>query len=1141
MTMQQTFEQYIADRGLDDDQLAAVYSDDHTVVSAGAGSGKTTVLSFRFLRLVAERKAEADGILTLTFTRKAAAEMKERIHSMMLSLSGNPGFRAQAAKMDKAAISTIDSFCSKIVRSDCSRYGITPDFRQDDEQILKLARRSASGFIHAQLNTRALRNLLTIYSFDDLLEKLFIRLSMDHACPSRPVDFNEHSAQYLRLIEQKAAEALDKLILSARLVGELEPRNKSLAAALDWFSAVESKLLPAVENRRYQDASDILESLGSLRSPSNTKQEDMAILKEQILVSRAYVNVLKSAVGLLASSRQIREVYGLLDAYVSLFLRHKRDSGLLSFSDIAAMAVDILKTNAAVRHWYARKFSHIMIDEFQDNNRLQKELLYLLASRADYDGEAVPEPEDLEPGKLFFVGDAKQSIYRFRNADVSVFTSLSRELQACGCNAVELKRNYRSEPGLIHAFNEIFPKVMGNVQHEYEATFETLLPRDGSSGVEPEITLCLKPKQEPDGSEDQELVHADESEAWFIAHKVKQIVEGRSLSMFDRETKRVRPVGYDDIALLLHALSNQMHYESAFRALGIPFVTQSVRALFLEAPVNDIYQMLQLIVYPDDRQAFAALLRSPFARVGDDLLPVVFDLLEEQENMPAFDESLERLFDHDFPAWQGASQTFFTQLDENRFRYERVRNTYEASSRLAVHAGITEVIEYLWFQAGYRFTVLKNPSHHRYLEFFEYLREMAMRADSAGESLPEFLDVIRSRLGTNERMSEIELLRRQSTGVQIMTLHKSKGLEFPVVFISNAGNRGSGDREPLIHVNRDSLVSVSCTEGVLVSGSKTPVRNFGYLLEKERIRLERQAELKRLLYVGMTRAESHLFITGYQRPVSESKQPGDYASLLEFSLDAFGLDPYRPQEMEGELPLTDPGSARARVEIIPDITEAESRELRGSTSRTRSARSMADYYSSGNEIAYTASPRVQSVSSLSEHAEFALSRTALEEIPSDRLLDDSLVPIFGTYCHRLIEAMIKQGNDVDVSLAEEFGGFTPAQQHQIARDARMLALRVMDSQFMASMRSDRNALIESEVPFLLKEHDQLIRGNIDLLITRSDRVYVIDFKSDAAVIEGLHDAQLAYYMKAASALTGKPVEGRIWYLRDKEQFKWQRS
>jgi ATP-dependent exoDNAse (exonuclease V) beta subunit len=105
----------------------------------------------------------------------------------------------------------------------------------------------------------------------------------------------------------------------------------------------------------------------------------------------------------------------------------------------------------------------------------------------------------------------------------------------------------------------------------------------------------------------------------------------------------------------------------------------------------------------------------------------------------------------------------------------------------------------------------------------------------------------------------------------------------------------------------------------------------------------------------------------------------------------------------------------------------------------------------------------------------------------------------------------------------------------------MLALRVMDSQFMASMRSDRNALIESEVPFLLKEHDQLIRGNIDLLITRSDRVYVIDFKSDAAVIEGLHDAQLAYYMKAASALTGKPVEGRIWYLRDKEQFKWQRS
>jgi ATP-dependent exoDNAse (exonuclease V) beta subunit len=1141
MTMQQAFEQYLAERGLDEDQLKAVYSDDHTVVSAGAGSGKTTVLSFRFLRLVAERKAESDSILTLTFTRKAAAEMKERIHSMMLDFDTHPEFRTQAAKMDKAAISTIDSFCAKIVRSDCSRYGITPDFRQDDEQILKLARRTAASFIHDQLHTQALRRLLGIYSFEDLLEKLFIRLSKDHASPSRPVEFGAQSVQYLKLIEHKAAEALDELILSARLVGELEPRNKSLAAAIAWFTAVGSRLLPAVEDRRFQEAADILESLGYLRSPSSTKQEDMAILKEQILSSRPHVNVLKNALHLLASSRQISEVYDLLDAYVSRFLRQKRDSGLLSFSDIAAMAVDILKSNAAIRRWYAREFSHIMIDEFQDNNRLQKDLLYLLASRDDYDGQAVPGPEDLEPGKLFFVGDAKQSIYRFRNADVSVFTSLSRELAACGCSSVELKRNYRSEPGLIHAFNEIFPRVMGNVQHEYEATFEALLPREGSSGVVPEITLCLKPKQKPDESEEQELVHADESEAWFIAHKIKRIAEGRSLSMFDRKTKQVRPVGYDDIALLLHALSNQMHYESAFRALGIPFVTQSVRALFLEAPVNDIYQMLQLIVYPDDRQAFAALLRSPFARVGDDLLPVIFDLLEEEDSLPAFDERLEKVFDHDFPAWQGAGQTFFTQLDENRIRYEHGRDTYVSCSRLAVYAGITELVEYLWYHAGYRFTVLKNPTHHRYLEFFEYLREMAMRADSAGESLPEFLDEIRSRLGTNERISEIELLRRQSAGVQIMTLHKSKGLEFPVVFISNAGNRGSGDREPLIHTNKDNLVSISCTEGVLLPGSKTPVRNFGYLLEKERIRLEQQAELKRLLYVGMTRAESHLFITGYQRPVSEKKEAGDYASLLEFSLDAFGLDPYSPQEKEGELPLTDPRSARARVEIIPDITEAESRELRGSTTRTRTARSMTATYNSGNEIRYEASPRVQSVSSLTDHDGHGMHANRLEELPSDALLDDWLVPVFGTYCHQLIEAMLKRGDDADVSLPEEFGDLTAGQQHQISRDARILAYRVIDSDFLKTMRGDDNASIESEVPFLLKENEMLIRGKIDLLITLSDRVYVIDFKSDAAVIEGLHDAQLAYYMKAASALTGKPVEGRIWYLRDKEQFTWQRS
>ncbi|MDA3834606.1 MAG: UvrD-helicase domain-containing protein, partial [Spirochaetales bacterium] len=828
----------LAERGLDENQRKAVFSDENTVVSAGAGSGKTTVLSYRFLRLVLERKAHVDQILTLTFTRKAAAEMQERIQKMLFDHQDHPVISEEIQQIDRAAISTIDSFCAGIVRSDCRRYGIAPDFRQDEEKSFKAASDTAMMFIHENLEHPAMNRLLSIHSFSRVFNDLLVPLATAHMCPSRPLDFIKSFQSYLDKVRNDLITLTLTMESSARLILDIPQRTKTISAAHQWGKGMLSDLLPMILEERYPEAFLRAQTLGLPRTPSSSAKEDMALLKSEILAVKEIWKPLLLALHLLGSREEIGETYQLLGNFQEICLQQKRTSGILTFSDTTAMAVDILLTNSELCSWYRSRFTHIMIDEFQDNNDLQRQLLFILAGRNDTGTDSVPGPEELSPDKLFFVGDEKQSIYRFRGADVSVFKSLSSQLTAAGGRSVSLQTNYRSEPGLIHTFNEIYPRIMENADQPYEAGFEPLLTRGANPGVDPTFTLCLKVTSETEeengesdieqtadysepSSKPEEPVHSDEAEAWYAAEKIRTIVLRESLTLPDPATGKTRPAGYSDIAVLLHSMSNQMRYERAFRAFGIPFVTQSVRALFLEAPVNDIYQILQLTVYPEDRQAFAALLRSPWAKIGDDLLVFLFDELHQNREIPAFDDRLDSVFDILSDKFASTNDEYKTYIEASWKRYRQVKALYRQLEEMTHSACLAELVEYLWYEGGYRYVVLRHPDQHRYLEYFDYLRELAFLADSRQESLSEFLDFIRAKLGNNEKISEIELMREQQEGVQIMSIHKSKGLEFPVVFLVNTGNRGRHDHEPMLfYPDGSDYPAVSATEGVVLEKGK---------------------------------------------------------------------------------------------------------------------------------------------------------------------------------------------------------------------------------------------------------------------------------------------------------------------------------
>ncbi len=1127
-----TIDQILTEKGLDTHQREAVYSDSNTVVSAGAGSGKTTVLSYRFLRLVMEGKATVDSILTLTFTKKAAAEMHERIHEMLLAHKDDPQVARNLDRLERSQISTLDSFCSQIVRSDCRRFGYAASFTQDEEAIRQISSSTALSFIHERLNDPAMQHLLALHSFEGVCDKLLIPLAAYHMCPSRIVDYREVFEEQLKISSKSFKEFESSLVIQGALILDLDGSKKSLTDAQIFIT----NLLDAIDS--IDDLSELLSSLSVMKFPrmpaKNATDEQLIILRDALTQIKEIWHSYLILLNFIAHEKQIVPCYLLIEEFQKQFLRKKRAAGLLSFSDIAQMAIDILIGNEPLRDYYKKRFSHIMIDEFQDNNDQQRQLLYLLSERDDEHAAGIPTSDQLKEGKLFFVGDEKQSIYQFRGADVSVFKALSQEITQIGGIALTLATNYRSEPGLIETFNDIFPKIMKEPDEAYEAEFQPLGSRSPREGLAPRLHVLIKEKESTESQENDsedtmgdesfldpdEHIHDTDAEAWYIAQMISRIVREKGTMIYDAEKGIHRAAGFDDMAILMQSLSNQMKYERALRGLGIPFNAQSIRALFLEAPLNDIYQLLQLIVYPEDRHAFAALLRSPFVNLDDDIL---FTLMHGQPELRAFDPACDDCISEDAPAYE---------------RYMSIKRLYEELVTIAGSRTKAELIEFLWYEGGYRYFIMRRPQNHRYLEYVDYAKELAMVSDAKGESLAEFLDGIRVRLGTHEKIQDVELLKTDSSGVKLMTIHKSKGLEFPIVFVTNMGSKGRGDTEPIYSYSVGIPGPViTCTDKVLFN--KANSANYFYFRDKELRKNTHIAEMKRLLYVSATRAEAHLFLSGCYNAPGKNADPAGVRNLLDLVLTGFSLDPYDPLSGEDTVRLPQ-SSARIEVELhkIGNFTEGDITRMREYTTSSYHPEITLGEYEKASIIEYEERAKSIGVTERAhEKAPVCKDGIRLPSLEVDKILSKTQIPEFGTFCHHMIETTIS-GVPLEAGLPSEFSDLTEDEKQILISDATDLHDRFIASDLYSRYSKDPLVKLESEVPFMMRDDGILLKGVIDLLIETTEEVYVIDFKTDSVKYADNHQYQLQSYIKAMGLYTGKPVHGKIWYLREGENLAW---
>ena len=1073
---------------LDPYQTAAVESDANTVVTAGAGSGKTLVLSQRFVRLVKEQKAEVDGILTLTFTRKAAMEMNQRIYRDLQKA----GCTAALQHFDRGSISTLDSFCARVVKSGSLGWGISPSFTQDIDACRILAREHALGYLTAHQDHPALRALVEVMTFQEVLEELLVPWVLYHGSmvsPLNPDKAMETWKNHVSRCIESHTRSMEEIIHGGRAAAD---ESSSLTAgagkALSLLDRGEELLDQFRGGASCRESMDFLQAMGKMKKPQGKKEPADLYFKE---VGTEAWNAACEGLFLALASLNREEaqynVYRWLADFQDLYYRKLKQSQLLSFKDTAELALEMLKTDKDLRRWYKSRYTHIMIDEFQDNNLLQKQLLYLLAEGQGYEGDRIPGADELHPGKLFFVGDEKQSIYRFRGADVSVFKQLSDELTGSGGRSLELKNNYRSDPGLIGGFNRIFSQVMGEGSEPWEATFSPLLPGldDGDDPLP--VTLFFLDGKQRSITDDEEPTELVESEAWYIAGRINDEVGKR---MIRRDDGRMSPMTFSDVVILMRTTSSQLIYEKALRRRGIPYRSEAPRSLFLESPANDLYLYMQVIAYPMDRRAYAGLLRSPFCALGD---ASVLSVLAREEPPFCLDGGIrDDLEEHELGKFIRASLLF--------------RDIAAKADRVS-HA---ELVCNLWYRGGYQWYLLKQEQYHPYLEFYDYIREIARRSDSQGMSLSGFTDMLRSHLGSNEKLDELELPSRDGEGVRIMTVHKAKGLEFPVVILAGAGAGIKKNSPKGVYFSSEAGPVLSVGDSFGKPGKR---ENLLHMEQKPRQEMEEDAEVKRLFYVAMTRAMQWFVISGVR-----TSRNGSSCSPLNLFLNAVGSDPDAPEEQL----LQDQG---IRYEQIPETSEEEMiRRTERHSSRSPGER--ASWFDGARELTFPVRRVRSSVTALAADLAHSGGAPAGEKSTGDPLT-------FGSLCHSLIEHYLLEG--VLAESPEELTRRVEGDLAPLWDEARSLAESFAASALAVHARRARK--MEAELPFVMSGsfgddgENLLVQGQIDLLLHWEAHCEVIDFKTDRWIAPDDHRRQLELYCEAAGRLTGLPAQGKLYYLR----------
>lgn len=901
-------------------ERAATTFDRHLVVTAGAGAGKTRVLITRVMGLLEQGLAELDQVVALTFTNKAALEMKERLRQALeeaaAAASGEQAVLWERRKRDleQARITTIHSFCTQLLREYPVEAEVDPQFSVLEEMEAALWLHEAldqSLLSLAEQGDEGVGQLLSLYARGTLLRELsgvYGRLREHGLEPDEAVAATARSLEESRRFLPDLARAITAGVtgllagLKARAgdgKGKTHARAAEQAVELQtrWDRAALAleRLLAAAAEDRDPGPEDLallewLEPLSKVVS-RNTRSllAEIEALAEPLETFQDVVWGLSVTPASLAAGRLLQSAHGL-------YRERKLRAGALDFSDLQILARDLLRREEVASD-LRQRLPFLMVDEYQDTNPLQSEIIGLW-----------------QPVNLFLVGDPKQSIYRFRGAEVELFRRARREIPEAGGEEVLLAENFRSRQGLIHFSNYLFRALMQEDYDEAVPGRQDEAEGGGQGQTLPPVEVLL-PRALKDGEAGRDSGSSRQDDVALEAEAVAAYVH----RLVDEGIFRVEdhPVRYGDFAVLMRATTDMGRYEQALRARGIPYYVVSGRGFYSKQEVRDCLNLLRGLENPADEISLVGALRSPFFGLSDETL----FLLRRQEGLASWLDRLAAPPTGLEPVQAGLVQRASRLL--SRFRL--------LQSRLPLPDLLEAVLE----ETGYSLVALGGHDGEQVIANLRKLVALARRLGQGTAGLREFIALVEEFEDREAREGEAAIQSGQGDTVKLMSVHQSKGLEFPVVVVADLARTQQALRGMLYRPELGLGLSAVGPDG---ERRTTWLRRR---LEEEERRLERQ-ESMRVLYVATTRARDRLVLAGTKSRINTARDYLEMASWLEWLCRALGITDtdelqaaraegvpaYRPF---GAPPDTTPGLARVRLWLPDDIAGLLAAEAQGGT------------------------------------------------------------------------------------------------------------------------------------------------------------------------------------------------------------------
>ena len=1148
------------------EQKAAIeLRDSDILVSAAAGSGKTAVLVERITQMLIKGESDVDRLLIVTYTNAAAGEMRSRIESALSeAIEKNPAegrhLNNQIKMLNRASIKTFHAFCLDVIRSHFLKVDLDPSFKmiRDSERLI-LMEQALDETMEAAYESmnETFENLVESYTDnrdDQKLRQMINQLygfSMSQPYPEKWLetqpDVYSDENHPLRGTWQKfmlstfsewiegALDLIDKGLDLCNQPGGPLPYVKTLNEDKEQFVKLMEATDIGLEALEKTLAETKLGRIASIKKADKEAFDENLIvevkdvirnkmLKKQILEkiqkifdyksTRMYFDELSEL------SDRIEYLIRLVLEFSTRFTQLKKEKNVLDFNDLEHYAVKILE-DPTVCNVFREKFNFIFVDEYQDASAIQETIIKRIC----------------RPGNLFMVGDVKQSIYKFRLADPELFlekyksfavfdedtkTSSSQPKQL----RVDLKNNFRTRTDILDQVNSIFEIIMseklGDVTYDQHAKLYGLMPFEPSTHPYVEMNLLTKKplEEESDATDSVSELKTEEMEARAIATKIKSLIGSR---VYFPKSGEFRSCTYKDIVILLRSSKSWIPtFEEVFNEMGIPFYADSQSGYFDTLEIKLIVELLRIIDNPYQDLSLLTVLRSPI--VGLNLEDLVALKLSDQESRLYFDK-LKKL-PTDASSLSRKIQSFLTRLEDWR--------------RKASYLPLDELIWYVVKSSDFYSIISAMPGGVSRQANVKLLIDRANDLkNSKLFSLSHFVTFIDQMGKTSGDMGVANSIGEDEDVVRLMSIHKSKGLEFPIVIIGGLGKKFNlmdtyGDMVP----HKQLGIGFSYVNPTLRIKSKT----FPQHVIKEAMRRETLSEEMRVLYVGLTRPVDRLILFG---------TVNDYSSkelLWNSKVDTFMLtnaNTYLDWLMPSILNYTDiQTNIVSEVGLMESTLEVSSKgDNRVDFLRKAAAKSMDHVAPQIKERLSFVYPGVTS-----DFKPLKVSVTELKNKERKHLPDLIEAPEFlrkdkpltgadkGTAMHKILEKINFHTQYSKEKLSE------------MVRNSKILTNEEKESidyekilSFLNSnlgIRLSKSKSVHKETPFVVIEDGQLVQGIIDLFFEEEDGYVLIDYKTDFVgrssldEVSGRYKEQLAYYRTAIEKITGRKVKETYLYFFD---------